>query len=522
MKEPTQGRRIRIIEDGVLIILFIAAICLPVLGMTFHLGAKPETTENRQLATFPPISLDANVLATFPGRFKDYFNDHFGFRNTLIRWQAIMKVKWLGVSSSPLVILGKDGWLFYADEYSVDGHRAVPLFTEKQLARWQERLEARRDWLARQGIHYLFAIAPSKQTIYPEYLPDTLTQIAQESRLKQLIAYLKEHSNLEFLDLRPALNEAKSGHILFHRTDSHWNFYGGFAAYQSIIRELAKWFPGLQPVSESDLDMTTRKFSGDLARMLGLSGFMIEEMPIISLSKPSYVITSVKDVQDNKLAERPIQALEGLRLPPAPYMGTVITAERKGQKLPRLVIFHDSANVFISPFLAEHFSRTVFDYAPVLDLKLIESEHPDIVIQEMGEMFLMIPPSADWPEIMSIAQSNRRKVPRNLKSNLPPDYGGFHDVADCEKVYGWAWDKNQPDATLNVEIYDGNTLIATVPADIFREDLSSAGIGDGEHGFAYQLPPSLKDGRSHSIRVKIAGSNFDLKNTPKSLTCKPQ
>jgi hypothetical protein len=32
----------------------------------------------------------------------------------------------------------------------------------------------------------------------------------------------------------------------------------------------------------------------------------------------------------------------------------------------------------------------------------------------------------------------------------------------------------------------------------------------------------LKDGQPHSIRVKIAGTNIELKNTPKTITCESE
>jgi alginate O-acetyltransferase complex protein AlgJ len=530
MQEAAESlQRIRTVKDAVLIIIFVAALCLPLMGMVFRLDVISEQQENRRLATPPSIPLDASALDAFPAKFKGYFNDHFGFRQTLVRWHANLKVNWLGVSSSPLVILGKDGWLFYADEFSPEGRRSVSLFTPRELEHWRLSLEARRDWLAQRGIRYLFTIAPHKQTIYPEYLPDTLTQAAKESRLKQLTAYLKEHSNLEFLDLRPALYEAKARHILFPKTDSHWNFYAGFVAYQAIIRELAKSFPGLRPVAESDLEVTTMKAAaGDLALFLGLANPPTEQRPLIGLRKPSYVITKLKELEGNTSVEQPAPSAEKLQYrlvaSKTPFVANKVTflaTERKGTNLPRVVLFHDSAAVYLIPFFPESFSRAVLSWTPVLDLDLVKSERPDIVVQEMGEMFLMAPPPTDWPEIRRLLTNSRRKAAPGA-SLAPPNYAGFHDVADCEQIYGWAWDRNNPHAVLDVEIYDGETLLDTVAADIYREDLLQAGIGSGEHGFSTPLPSALRDGRPHSIRVKVAGSNFNLKNTPKSLTCAPK
>jgi hypothetical protein len=106
-----------------------------------------------------------------------------------------------------------------------------------------------------------------------------------------------------------------------------------------------------------------------------------------------------------------------------------------------------------------------------------------------------------------------------LSSASTPVYQGFHDVADCNVIYGWAWDANRPDNPIDVDIYDGATRVTTISANIFRSDLLQAGVGNGYHGFTYAVDGLLKNGQPHSIRVRFAGTNVDLSNTPKSITC---
>ncbi|HJQ27421.1 MAG TPA: hypothetical protein VKA60_26285 [Blastocatellia bacterium] len=98
-------------------------------------------------------------------------------------------------------------------------------------------------------------------------------------------------------------------------------------------------------------------------------------------------------------------------------------------------------------------------------------------------------------------------------------FEGFHDIADCNGIVGWAWDSSQPNTVIFVDIYADGVVFATVPADQFRQDLVDAGKGNGYHGFSIATPESLKDGAAHQIRVRIAGSNIDLYNTPKTITC---
>lgn len=99
-------------------------------------------------------------------------------------------------------------------------------------------------------------------------------------------------------------------------------------------------------------------------------------------------------------------------------------------------------------------------------------------------------------------------------------YEGFQDDVNCYNLIGWAWDAGRPNDPVKVEIYDGNTLLATVTADLFRQDLVDARKGNGNHSFNYTLPAQLRDGKPHTIRAKIAGTDVDLAHTSKAITCK--
>ena len=74
--------------------------------------------------------------------------------------------------------------------------------------------------------------------------------------------------------------------------------------------------------------------------------------------------------------------------------------------------------------------------------------------------------------------------------------------------------RTSPTQRVNVEIFDGNTLIGTSTANQFRQDLHNLGLGDGSgnYGFSFPTPASMRDGRSHTIRVRGAGAYSYLGN----------
>jgi Protein of unknown function (DUF1800) len=100
-----------------------------------------------------------------------------------------------------------------------------------------------------------------------------------------------------------------------------------------------------------------------------------------------------------------------------------------------------------------------------------------------------------------------------------PEYVGYLDYANCSDIGGWAADVNGLNTSVDVDIFDGANRIATVTANISRPDVG-AYLGDnGLHGFNISTPATLLDGQAHSITARVAGSNTDLSNSPRSLTC---
>jgi hypothetical protein len=100
-----------------------------------------------------------------------------------------------------------------------------------------------------------------------------------------------------------------------------------------------------------------------------------------------------------------------------------------------------------------------------------------------------------------------------------PSYVGYVDSANCTSIAGWAADRNRLNSSITVELYDGATLLLTVPATISRPDVG-AFLGDnGLHGFKIPLPASLMTGTAHSVHVKFETSSTDLVGSPASLTC---
>jgi hypothetical protein len=371
------ARRLRVgrLGDASLALAFCAAVTAPLVACLTTAPPKVLAEENRR----PALPPKWRPLQRIPRKFDAYYRDRFGFRAELVGLHNVVKVLGLGVSTHPKVVIGKDGWLFLDDEQSFEDYRGRRPFLENELERWCMLMERRRDWLARRGCAVLFVVAPNKESVYPEFVPEERGPRGR-TRLDQLLDHLRRRSDVAVLDLRPALTAARGTEAgpLYLRRDTHWNDRGAFAAYRAICGGLARDFPGLTPwpregFEDRELPRSPEPTSPDLSRMLHLESWLPQAFPSLQPRRPRRAAAAP--------APRPD------RFQPAATRTAAFTVA--DASLPRLAFFGDSFGWSLQPFLAEHFRRSVFVYhtgAP--DRALIEEERPDLVIHEVCERFL--------------------------------------------------------------------------------------------------------------------------------------
>jgi len=104
-------------------------------------------------------------------------------------------------------------------------------------------------------------------------------------------------------------------------------------------------------------------------------------------------------------------------------------------------------------------------------------------------------------------------------ATIQPTYEGYLENANCRTINGWAWDQNNPNNPINVDIYRDLTKVSTVPANAFRQDLLNAGKGNGVHGFGYTPNGAWKDGVWHAARVRFPGTTTNLTWSPINIIC---
>jgi hypothetical protein len=354
--------RFKIISDWLLITIFLITLWLPLADSYFHCDPTPPAKENRNLTPAPQWKWTKKALQKFPLAWEAYYKDHFGWRNSLLQAHSLLLVQVLKQSTSEDIVIGEEGWLYTANDGTLRDYQGLLPLTQEELEFFRQTLEARRDWLKKRNCHFLFILTPDKQSIYPEYLPNYLQNRKRKTRADQLIEYLNQNSDLDVIDARPLLRQAKSLGPLFYLTDTHWNSLGAWVIYNEIVSYLKKDFSSMPPSDLKQFHLKSKSFRGDLALVLGLSHHLTESAPQLipyhspratELPHPFHRITEIKD-----------------------------------STLPRAVIHRDSFFNALIPFASELFEKATYIWDYKLNTKLIENDEPDIVILEMVERMI--------------------------------------------------------------------------------------------------------------------------------------
>ena len=334
------------------VVPFLIALATPLALMVRPHPAM--TNELRTLAPMPELKPDR----LFPALFDAYFRDHFGGRERLIRWHNRLTFSLFGRSPVVGVIVGRSGWLFYShpqDGIDIRNFSGRWPHTAADLEMWLSRQDAREREYAALGARYLIALAPDKQSVFPEFVPSRYGPHAP-GVLDELLARLELHPRLRVLDLRPAI-QAHRDASLYHKGDAHWTGRGGFYAAQAIADTLRAELPRVGEIRERDYDVQESPAGrGDLVNMLALD---------IAVADRQYLY---------------------VRRPPVAWptrLGSGNTSwNQPAPHLPRAVLLGDSFGVAVQHVLPDAFSHLRYYMSTVNPPQpdLVREEHPDVVI----------------------------------------------------------------------------------------------------------------------------------------------
>lgn len=389
----------------VIVLTFVALIWIPLVGIFVDLDPTTAVDENRRLAKFPGV--DGAPFSR--EQIRAFFTDHVGMRDSMLRLHANVKLAFK--TSDDRIVLGEEGWYFCDYNQAIDAATGRIKLNKGQLQRWKNVLRQRADYLETKGIKYAFLMVPDKHYIHGDRLPDFLRSPLGPTTLDQFVERI-HLPNVHLLDIRPELMGAAHQQDTFYKGDTHWNGYGIKAGYLGVLRGLREMLgphDWLQP-RKLVIDKGTKPWSGGLYRALAIDG---QKSEFVTKCKICEVRAKQVDVPKDYSALEREYVLDRRKLR---------IYENPSCKGPRLVMFHTSFTMGnLRNLLAEHFSRVVFvrhkgNHRLAFHKKIIESERPHVVINEIPSRYLTMNPSLayskhDWIDSEpQVAQKVRRSA----------------------------------------------------------------------------------------------------------------
>lgn len=253
----------------IFLIFFILLTFAPIPVYTLfreQIGYK--NTENKSESPFPDLT--RQNFSTWPKRFESWLSDLLPFKTQFIEiYRGFQLYSGLDFTQSD-VIRGKNGFLFYRK--TVENYKGIRRFSDEELEQIERNLNGFFSEMEEKGVQCLLFIAPDKEQVYSEQMPDSIRRITNYSQADQLVNYLKERVSFPVLYPKGFLQDLSAEMPVYFNTDTHWNNLGGWAAAETIKSA----FTGFTNQSSLPSYHQFESEGKDLAVMLGLSEALAE------------------------------------------------------------------------------------------------------------------------------------------------------------------------------------------------------------------------------------------------------
>lgn len=352
------------------ITVFILFISMHWLSIFAGFDSVDFNLERRAETPFPEFKQEDFAIKT-----QEWCEDHLAIRQELTFYKSFIDYSFFDKSTLPKkVLIGKDKELFTTAEYILDDFQGKMELSLPQLLFMRKVILERIAYMKSRGKHYYLFMPPSKQTVYPDYLPSRYSKNYKKEKtmMSQLMTFLANDSVMKHHVCDPTdvlIQELKKGkYPIYCKNDVHWNGYGAFYGYNYLFKQIEKDHPEMKPYEFDDFSIAMKEDNqGDLATQLLLHNIQ------------------KRKVYDFKLKNGVSYDLEIIH---GKYVYPLYHTTKKNKKLPKALIFRDSFAQDLIPFFSLHFSDALYVWDLEFDVDLIEEKNPDYVIHEVTELFI--------------------------------------------------------------------------------------------------------------------------------------
>lgn len=233
--------------------------------------------ENRNLASFPEITIERVFSGEFMSEFETYLTDQFPVRDVCIQLKTL--------------VLRITGQRLINDYYLAEGGYLIPEESAYNREKTQELLAQINRFAEEQDkVNMSFLLAPTAKSIYEDRLPYT----AASSEL-QVMEDVREtlSKKINYVDVYDVLHERKEMGM-YYKTDHHWTTRAAFTAFMEYAKSI-----GIETDSgDYAFYSVTNDFQGTCASGSGIyENSDVVEICVPLNSEGTYVVNYIEEMR---------------------------------------------------------------------------------------------------------------------------------------------------------------------------------------------------------------------------------
>lgn len=231
-----QHRGGKVLLIGVIFLL----LCIPSFGKLVRLSQVYPITENRERAQRPPLGQAWKALldtGEYCSEFEAWFNDNFQLRDLMIRTKNQLAYSLFGLANG--VYIDHEGYLYYQSVVAVE-QISNEKMSEQDLRELTDLLLRLKDVTEEKGAEFYCMFPPQKNTVFSERADELPVQRPEPNRYELWCGRLESGDLADsFVNVLPALREARKAGPIYYKTDFHWNAHGATAAFTELANRIA-------------------------------------------------------------------------------------------------------------------------------------------------------------------------------------------------------------------------------------------------------------------------------------------
>jgi hypothetical protein len=268
------------------------------------------------------------------------------------------------------VLKGSGGWLFYrstTDGDTIGDYEGTNRYSSSEMNNILKQALATQEELKSRNIKLAIMVAPNKENVYSEYMPDTYTH-ADISSTDILIDYLAENG-VNIVSPKQELLANHDEFQLYYSYDTHWNQLGAYIGVKNVLKSWNIDKPTLAERSISSHNLAGNYHEhgeDDLAQILGMRESLFnDEMEYVVEGTAAMNWKEYEEELDNNAVQ---------------YF-----YNSEAQINAKLLLVGDSFRTSMIPSLRETFSDVYVVQRTSCSAKILEEIAPDYMIAEYVE-----------------------------------------------------------------------------------------------------------------------------------------